>query len=327
VSDGELLVGVDGGNTKTIALVARADGAIVGAARAGLSDLYNAASAAVAIEEITRTVRAALTSAGATGSDVRAAAFSLAGADWPEDFELLGAELPRALGLAGAPVVVNDAVGAIRCGTPDGVGVAVVCGTYGVVGSRNRRGDVFHIGFWPDRTGAYYLGDDALRAVWREGLELGPPTALTQLALERYGAADALDLLHRFNRRDVPAPAVAAMAGDVLELADAQDPVAAAIVAEHGRILGDEARSAAAHVGLAGTPFTLVFAGGVLRHPASSLLADTIAARVPEAVPVRATDEPVVGALLLAFDRAGIAPERGRLDATMPPPVTFATAQ
>jgi hypothetical protein len=44
-------------------------------------------------------------------------------------------------------------------------------------------------------------------------------------------------------------------------------------------------------------------------------------------VPVRATDEPVVGALLLAFDRAGIAPERRRLDATMPPPVTFATAQ
>jgi N-acetylglucosamine kinase-like BadF-type ATPase len=43
------LLGVDGGNTKTIALVARSDGAIVGAGRAGCSDVYGAASEEAAL--------------------------------------------------------------------------------------------------------------------------------------------------------------------------------------------------------------------------------------------------------------------------------------
>ena len=320
-----LLLGADGGNTKTVALVAAPDGTIVGTGRSGCSDLYNAASVEAALEAVAEACAEAVEAAAATAGDVAAACFSLAGADWPEDFELLLDQLPARIGLPVEPLVVNDAVGAIRAGTPDGVGVAVVCGTFGVASARNGAGDVFHLGWWPDSTGARPLGDEALAAVWRADLGLGPETALTGRALALYGADSPMGLLHLFTRRGGLARTDAdRLAAAVLDEADAGDVVARSIVARQGRLLGDQARACADRVGLLGRSFPVVLAGGVLRHP-SRLLADAIMARVPGGEAVRGADEPVVGALLFAFDRAGITPSRERMRASAPPPATFAT--
>jgi N-acetylglucosamine kinase-like BadF-type ATPase len=321
-----LLLGADGGNTKTIALVAGPDGSILGAGRSGNSDLYNAASVDAALAEIAAAAAAALAAAGATGADVTASCFSLAGADWPEDFSLLWRELPGRIGLPAEPLVVNDAVGAIRAGTADGVGTAVVCGTYGVSSGRNAAGDVFHLGFWPDSCGARPLGREALAAVWRSDLGIGPETALTRRALDTYSVADPMALLHELTRRGGPGlNAAERLAPAVLDEADAGDGVARDIVAGQGHILGDQTRACAERVGLLGADFPVVLAGGVFRHP-SRLLAETLMERIPGGLPVRAAHEPVVGALLFAFDRAGITPDPERLAASIPPAATFATA-
>jgi len=321
-----LLLGADGGNTKTIALVAGRDGTILGAGRAGNSDLYNAVSVGAAIGAIGAAVAAALAAARASAADVDAACFSLAGADWPEDFELLRRELPARIGLPGEPLVVNDAVGAIRAGTPDGVGTAVVCGTYGVSSGRNAAGDVFHLGFWPDSCGARPLGREALAAVWRSDLGIGPETSLTRRALETYSVADPMALLYELTRRGGPGSgAVDRLAPAVLDEADAGDHVAGAIVAGQGHILGDQTRVCAERVGLLGGEFPVVLAGGVFRHR-SRLLAETLMERIPGGRPVPAAHEPVAGALLFAFDRAGVTPDEARLKATAPPAATFATS-
>ena len=94
---GELLLGVDGGNTKTIAVVARHDGTVLGSGAAGCSDIHNAFSPEAALDEVVSAVRQALESAGSRPSDLAAAAFSLAGADWPEDFVLLRSGLASRL--------------------------------------------------------------------------------------------------------------------------------------------------------------------------------------------------------------------------------------
>jgi N-acetylglucosamine kinase-like BadF-type ATPase len=318
-----MLVGVDGGNTKTVALVADADGTVVGSGWAGCSDIYNAPSPAAALDAVREATLAALTEAGAAGDDVAAACFALAGADWPEDFELIRRELQPLLGLGAEPLVVNDAIGAIRAGTADGVGVSVVCGTYGIAGARNAAGDVFHLGFWPDSTGARPLGRAALEAVWRSGLGTGPDTSLTERALQLYGASTPLGLLYERTRRGgLPVGAEDRMAAVVLDEAEAGDPVAHAIVENQGRILAGEALACARMVGMAGSAFRLVLAGGVMRHP-TRLLADVIAAGIPEAETVRSSDEPVVGALLFAFDHAGITPDIGRMRTSAPPAALF----
>jgi len=322
---GSLLLGADGGNTKTVAVVAGRDGSILGAGRSGNSDLYNAPSVDAALASIAAAAAQALSAAGATGADVDAACFSLAGADWAEDFELLRRELPARIGLAAEPLVVNDAVGAIRAGTPDGVGTAVVCWTYGVSSGRNAAGEVFHLGFWPDSCGARPLGREALSAVWRADLGYGPATSLTRRALDTYAVPDPIALLHEYTRRGGPGPeAVDRLAPAVLDEADAGDEVAAAIVANQGRILGDQTQACAERVGLAGGEFPVVLAGGVFRH-ASRLLAETLMQRIPGGRAVPAAHEPAVGALLFAFDRAGVKADEARLRATAPPAATYAT--
>ena len=79
-----LVLGVDGGNTKTVALLAGPDGTVVGSGRGGGSDIYGTPSFEAAIGEISLAVHAALPD-GSAADDVGTAVFSLAGADWDED--------------------------------------------------------------------------------------------------------------------------------------------------------------------------------------------------------------------------------------------------
>jgi N-acetylglucosamine kinase-like BadF-type ATPase len=323
---GGLVLGVDGGNTKTVALVATADGTVVGAGRGGQSDIYNAPSPGKAVTEITGAAGAALMTAGARPSDLDAAVFSLAGADWPEDFELLSKRLGRWLGAGVRPTIVNDSIGAIRCGTPDGVGVAAVCGTWTAVGARRADGAVFHLGFWPDEAGGVPLGDEGLRAVYRADIGTGPPTALTERALAVYGVPTPLELLHQFTRRGgLPRGDVARFASAVLDEADTGDPIAAAIVGRQAGVLARQANAAARQVGLE-APYPVVLAGGVFRHP-SDLLRRLMAEQVDGGVIVRAMVEPAAGALLLALDAGGADGDLvDRVRETLPGDELFATA-
>jgi N-acetylglucosamine kinase-like BadF-type ATPase len=308
-----LVLGVDGGNTKTVALVVAEDGTIVGSGSGGCGDIHNAGGPEPALVEIDRATTAALDGARATAADLAAAAFSLAGADWPEDFVFLRSELQGRLGLRDEPEVVNDALGGLRCGTEDMVGVAVVIGTYAAVTARNADGQLFHLGFWPDSTGAFALGSKALAAVWRHMLELGPRTSLLDRALARWRCADAEELLHAFTRiGGLEDSEPGRFADAVLDEAEAGDPVARTIVETVAGRMGDYARVCAARTGLLGAPFPLVLCGGVLRHP-STLLRSVLHSRIPEGRPVYPDVDPVAGAVLIAADLVGARPDVRRL--------------
>lgn len=318
------VLGVDGGNTKTVALLARLDGTIVGAGRAGCADIYGAESPEAAVAAITAAVETALAEGGEDAANLEAVAFSLAGADWPEDFEYLREELGRRVSAARPPVVVNDAIGAVRAGAPGGIGVAVVCGTGGCIGARAGDGRIWHSSFWALHTGAWTIGNRALDAVYEAELGIGPPTSLLALSLEVFAEPNVEEVLHAFTRRGGRGPFEAAdFAPAVLDEAEKGDGVARNIVEAQGAVLGDFARVAAERVGLT-PPFPLVLAGGVLRHP-SRLLAEAIVARVPGGQPLASAFEPVVGALLLAADAAGTTLDEERLRGTLPPITLFAT--
>src|SRR2546430_13607750 len=141
------VLGVDGGTTKTVALVARLDGTIVGAGRGGCANIYAACGADAALSAVEDAVRAALSAAGVPAGALLAGAFSMSGADWPEDTVYLREAMARR-GYGRRVVVVNDALGALRAGSPDGTGVAVVCGTGAAIGARAPDGRAWHSGFW-----------------------------------------------------------------------------------------------------------------------------------------------------------------------------------
>lgn len=303
------VLGVDGGNTKTLAIVARLDGTIEGVGRAGCGDIYGAASEGAALAEIERAVEGALSAAKVSCDDLAFGAFSLAGADWPEDFEFLrNAMGQRSLGRE--VLVVNDALGALRAGSPDGNGVAIVCGTGTATGARSPDGAVWHSSFWQLTQGAHELGDKALHAVYRAELEIGPSTSLTGRVLEFFGRETVEDVLHLLTRRrDRPTANIGGFARVLLDEASSGDLVARRIVEEHGAALGDYVVVAARRVGLGSAPLTLVLAGGVLRHPCRYLanaLVERVCSASLEPQVVNSRFEPVVGALLLAIEGVGM---------------------
>ena len=153
-----------------------------------------------ALAELDWVVEVALQRAGCGPADLQAGVFSLAGADWPEDDDYLLRHL-RQCSFGFDPVVINDSIGGLRLAVPKWEGIAVICGTGNAVGARRRDGGCFHLGFWPDTVGAGSLSQEALDAVLRDHLGLGPPTSLTDRALGLYESPDPVEMQHRFTRR------------------------------------------------------------------------------------------------------------------------------
>ena len=256
----------------------------------------------------------------------------MAGLDWPEDFDFVRDAMHEWLPGA-ALLVVNDSLGALRLGSPDRTGVSVICGTGTATGARGIDGREWHTSFWQGTQGSLHLAEKALMAVYRADLGLDPPTSLAAAFMEFYGVASVEAVLHHLTHRaSVAYAGRGKLARLVLDEAARGDPIALAIVTEHGTDLGRYARVAAARVGLLGEPaFALVLGGSVLRHSAH-ILADAVIREVwsaaPGAQPVFIRHEPVVGGLFMALDQLGIATDdalHARLIPTLPPPSLFAT--
>jgi N-acetylglucosamine kinase-like BadF-type ATPase len=287
--------------------VADREGRVRGAGRAGDSNIYSTTSPEAAVAEIEAAVAQALEAAGADSTAVEVAVFSLSGADWQEDIDYLEAALAPSFPAA-AVVVVNDAVGALWSGAPEGVGVSVVCGTGGCVAARAPDGRSWHSGWWAVHTGGWAMGEAALQAVYAAELGFGPTTSLTTRALEVFGCPSVEGVLYAFTRRGGRHPYdTSLLAPAILAEAQTGDDVARRIVIDEGAKLGGYARAGARVVGLAGRLYPLVILGGVLRGAGAELLTAAIVEAVPEGVPVMTRLEPVAGALLIALDTAGAA--------------------
>lgn len=311
------VLAVDGGNTKTIAVVATLDGAILGVGYADCSDVYNAAprdgvsdSAEAARQNTERAVRDALAQAGVEPSELAVGVFNMAGADWPEDLAFWH-ETARRSGWGREAIVQNDALGVLYLASPEAIGVSIVGGTGVATGARAADGRTWHSSFWQDEAqGSGHLGQKLLFAVYRSALGIEPPTSLTARVLAALDVPSVEEALHYFTNRLRPATIkVDRLTPILLDEAHAGDPVALRVVREHGRALGDIALAAARQVGLDGAAYPLVFAGGVFRHP-TTVLEDAIFAQVcatsPSVRPVRSRAEPIAGVLVEALGAAGV---------------------
>ncbi|OMI36499.1 BadF/BadG/BcrA/BcrD ATPase family protein [Streptomyces sparsogenes] len=337
-----LFLGVDAGNSKTAALVSTATGQVVGAGRSACGDIYGAPTPEAAVAEVLAAVREALAQAGADLAVVKAAAFRLAGIDWPEDRTYWDQALTRHCpGTLTRRTILNDGYAAIRCGDPGGVGISVTGGTAAAIAARGPDGKLWDMGWWSQHAmGATGLANQAFRAVLLAELELGPPTALTEALLTHYGKPTVAALNHWLTRREGHATGQErnSCARVVTAVAAAGDPVAVEIIRAQGARFAQYAGVAARRTGLtrADRPVSVVLAGSVLMaedSPVAEALLAELPAHVPGAVPLRGSLPPVAGALLDALAEGGVPlHERevadavsARVTATMPPREFLAT--
>ncbi len=303
-----LLLGVDGGGTKTTALVADASGRVLGRGMARGSNAKSAGEAA-AQEAVWGAIEQAYVNAGLRFRPPRSACLGLAGVDTAADATKWAPWAAQVL--PGAQVrIVNDIELVLRAGTPEGWGVAVIAGTGAIALGRASDGRTARVGGWGwllgDEGSGFWIGLRALQAVARADDGRGPRTVLTEAVLARWGLSAPEGLMEAAYRTPFPRAEVAALAGVVEAAAGEGDATAQGIVREAGQELALAAAAVARRLGLEGSvPGAL--AGGVLvqgRAVREAMLAAVID-RGLVFEPVQLVDEPAKGAVVIAEGLAG----------------------
>lgn len=170
----DLIIGIDGGGTKTVAWLAstpdnwqEALPVVLGRGAAGPAN-QRAVGPAIARSNLDAAIEAAFLDAGLPRMTVAAACLGLAGADRESDRRVVE-DWADAARVAGRVDVVNDAVPLLHVPPGTGVGVALIAGTGSLAWGRNSNSQTARCGGWGylfgDEGSAFGIGQDVLKAV------------------------------------------------------------------------------------------------------------------------------------------------------------------
>lgn len=285
------VVGVDGGGTKTDAVIMDAQQRVIGAGLSGPSNPLRVgiAGAAAAVREA---IDSACAAAKLRRGDLVAAQIGLAGARRRELRERMRETL-MPLGI-GDIEVVTDAQIALYGATDGAPGLVVIAGTGSICCGINARGKRFCAGGWGpiagDEGGGAWLARRALRAIAYASDGRGPKTLLTELATAYFHVTDPDDLTTAIYAPTITNERLAGFGRDVVEAAKRKDPVALQIVADGGRELGYSAVAVIRYLQMERERFQVANVGGVFRS-AGDLMCDPLREEVRK-VAARAYFEP-----------------------------------
>ena len=306
----DYFLGIDVGGTKTHALIADESGQAVGFAHAGPGNWET-----VGYEGLTEVLKdvttRALDMAGIKLEFITGAGLGIAGYDWPSQKQAhLEAIAP--LGLNSPPIIVNDTVLGIAAGSEEGWGISVVSGTgcncRGLSKDRKREGRIVGgAGYWSgEAAGGFDILSRSMRAVCFEWTKRGPATALTSAFLQHTGAKDLDDLVEgSYIGRYSFDPSMILLVFEVARQGDAQ---AVDVMRWAGTELGWMAVAVANQLDLYTEIFDVVLIGSIFDgHPLiAETMSDTIHHGKPGARLIRLSLPPVIGAVLLGMESAGV---------------------
>lgn len=298
---GTFLLGVDGGGSKTLALLANRDGQIVNRATAGTSNHF-----VVGFEQATAALESAMDGVLSTVNrdDIAAVCLGLAGMDRPADRAFFAPWVSQRFANAQV-ILVNDAQLVLAAGTPNGWGIALICGTGSIVIGRNQAGEQARSDGWGyllgDLGGGYAIGLAALRAVMAAYDGRGQETKLTQTILQHCAVESPVKLLPWVYRDRVPTAEIATISQLVDEAATQGDSVAQSIQRNAVIHLTESVVAVANRLELCGKiPFAT--AGGAITR--SSQMVDQLCLQTSAnglvLDPFTPVPEPAVGAIRLA---------------------------
>jgi N-acetylglucosamine kinase-like BadF-type ATPase len=302
------VLGVDAGGSKTVALLADASGKVTGRAEGGGANLRTHGEL-----EVEKVLYGLLEKLPPEARRADAVAIGIAGADRPEDSQVLRAILAR-LGFHDGVVVTNDARIAFVAGSPSRVGLALVCGTGSIAWGRNSAGEVARAGGWGwhlgDEGSGFWIGVRAVREALRAADGRGAATRLQDSLIAHFEIARPEQILRAVYDGEFPRHRVAAFAVRVEEAALAGDETARSILAAASNELVLAAASVRERLRLGEGTYDVVLSGGTFR--AVPTLEDSVADRLamppagtpapPPARIVRLREEPALGAVRLAVE-------------------------
>ena len=303
----KLFLGVDGGQSGTMALVGDETGLVLGEGEAGPCNHAAAGEGRAKLERAVRgSVEAACADAGLNAAAVRfeAACFGMSGG--PDDKREIVAGILK----AGHLEVTTDAAIALTGATGGGPGIIVIAGTGSIALGRDAEGRQARAGGWGyifgDEGGAFSIGRQALRAALRMEEGWGPDTSLRAMLLEATGAATINEVLHLFYTPDWPRSRVAKLAAEVNRAAQNSDAVAQKILTQAAQELALLVAAVREQLFQTGELVEVSYIGGVFESR-TVLERFRLLVELEDGAQVMAPRfGPAEGALLQAFRRAGV---------------------
>ena len=306
------VIGIDGGGTKTLAVLADLKGKILKQAKSGPSNFIN-----VGIKKTVLNVAGAIEKILKKNKKGKILSTFIALAAIQENKEmrkiimrnlLLQPKISRIF--QGKVTIDSDQIAAFRSGTDKKDGVVLISGT-GSAAHGWREGKEVHVSGWGwlnDEGSGFWTGQKAYQAVLKDLDGRGAKTLMTDLFLRKFNVKSAEGLKRKIYLQNSPMKITPCLAAFVEQAAQKKDKIAKKILIEAGEELALAGKVVIKKL----TPplvrqkagFSLVLVGGMFK---SKIVLDAVKKEIKKFAPrvqfIRPKQEPVIGAVKLALEQ------------------------
>jgi N-acetylglucosamine kinase-like BadF-type ATPase len=302
-------LGVDLGSTKTHTLIVDETGRALGFANSGPGNHEDVGYEGM-LDALQSGLEQALGRAGLGRADITGAGFGVAGYDWPSESPATAAVIDK-LRLNAPYIYVNDTVPGLVAGSEEGWGVVVVSGTgsncRGWDREHKREGRVSGHGvMMGEGAGASELVHRTMQVIGYAWSKRGPMTALADAFIQYAGAKDLEDLIRGYTVFEYSIGADAAPI--IFQVAADGDAAASELIHWAGIENGEMANAVIRQLGFEDLEFDVVMAGSMFEGGPMMIdpMREMICNFAPGARLVRLNVPPVLGAVLLGMEAAGV---------------------
>ena len=313
----KLFVGVDGGGTKTRALIVSAEGVCRGIALSGASN-PNSVGAARALENLHLALLEAAKSAGVP-ADFAAGFFGISGVNAADSARAVHEKIFAFPDVSISNFLVENDTRSL-CAATFGVssGIVLIAGTGSKCYGRAEDGREWETGGYDflvsDEGGAFDLAKRGLIAAVRAADGRGAPTMLKELLFDELQIVEPGQISRRLHQNSLKNPGksmtkdeVSALARFVDKACLAGDAVAAEILESAMSELAQMVTTVAKKLDISGKNARLAITGGVILHePCGSIFRKVMTRAMPGIEIVNPAFPPVVGAAIRALSFGGV---------------------
>ena len=267
----DLLLGIDGGGTRTQAVLLTISGKVIGVGEAGSSNVNNLGSE-VAGGNLRSAAAAAFGAAGLPFAPAKASFLGMCATRSSGDIALMTSIAEsRDLAPKGAVTVKNDLYNALAGGLDGEPGIAIIAGTGSNCLARDQRSNHFTCGGWGwflgDEGSGFGLSADALRTAVRMADGREEMTPLLEAVTSYYEVPDPDFLMGRLYNNEWSPVHMAGFSPILVKLAAEGDPAALAILGRGAAALAELIATAASHLRFEEAPRVVLLGGCVRSGP------------------------------------------------------------
>jgi len=306
------IVGVDGGGTKTHAVITDKQGNILAEHFGGPSN-FQIIGVEKAAETIFSLIRSCCKSVDASTENLFSVACGLTGAGRVGDQQRMAEGLRRYARRKKSPlnniIIESDARIALEGAFKGGAGIILIAGTGSIAFGKDEQERIHRVGGWGrilgDEGSGYYIGKLGVTAVTRHLDGRGEKTMLTKMIARKFGLTDQTAIINAVYKDGFDLASVAPL---VMEAARKKDKVSTLIIEQAVIELAEHVRVASSKI-LSSTRSTvkskvkLAFIGGLIAN--RTLLSELLRKYIQENISLVSIIEPMAspayGAAILAM--------------------------